>query len=130
MENSVNQRYKTLRSHLGLSQTELAEQLKITQAAISAFEKGRSGISPDILKKTSDTFNVNMNWLLNGQGEMFLETKGNKQIEWKDEAFSALREEVKYLREMLNKSQDALFNYINKGDHPNFHMASDVLRVV
>ncbi len=75
MENSVNQRYKTLRSHLGLSQTELAEQLKITQAAISAFEKGRSGISPDILKKTSDTFNVNMNWLLNGQGEMFFRNK-------------------------------------------------------
>ncbi len=64
------------------------------------------------------------------KAKCFLETKGNKQIEWKDEAFSALREEVKYLREMLNKSQDALFNYINKGDHPNFHMASDVLRVV
>ncbi len=67
-----SERLKKVRAILGFSQGELAESLGITQNIISFCESGKRELSKSVLLKISEKFNVNINWLLTGQGEMFL----------------------------------------------------------
>lgn len=64
MENAQN-RYKTLRTSLGLSQAEMAEKLGMHQTAWGRFETGKV---PDPRASTitliCKTFNVSADWLL------------------------------------------------------------------
>ena len=55
---------KQLREEHGLSQTELAEKIKVTKGAISLFESGDRSPSREKLEALADVFNVNMDYLL------------------------------------------------------------------
>lgn len=64
-----------LLSTLRLSKKKFAEQLKLSQGNVSDWFN-RPGYRPsiDALKRISDTYNVNLNWLVTGEGEMFNDT--------------------------------------------------------
>lgn len=62
---------KQLRKEIGLSQTQFANRINLSQGALSQIENGYSSLSMESLKKISDAFNVNCNWLVKGNGEMF-----------------------------------------------------------
>ncbi len=62
---------KKVRQKLGLSQKELAEKVGIQQAQYSRYEVGTSP-STDILAKLVEEFNININYLLTGEGSMFI----------------------------------------------------------
>jgi len=61
-----------LLSSLKISKKKFAEQLGLSQGNVSDWFN-RPGYRPsiDALKRISDTFNVNLNWLITGEGEMF-----------------------------------------------------------
>lgn len=61
-----------LLSSLKLSKKKFAEQLGLSQGNVSDWFN-RPGYRPsiDALKRISDTFNVNLNWLITGEGEMY-----------------------------------------------------------
>lgn len=72
MQTSRQERLKYLRKKvLNFTQDELAEALDITQAAISNAENtsGNDFLKNDNLDKLVKKFNVNLHWLLNGEGE-------------------------------------------------------------
>lgn len=80
MENSVNQRVKLLRQTLMYSLNAFAKLLDVSPTAIQKIENG-GGISMRLQKKIIETFNVNPNWLLHGQGDMFIqEVKTSESI--------------------------------------------------
>lgn len=62
---------KQLRKEMQLSQTQFANKINLSQGALSQIENGYSSLSMESLKKISDAFNVNCNWLVKGNGEMF-----------------------------------------------------------
>lgn len=68
--------YKTLLSELltalSLSKKKFAEGLKLSQGNVSDWFN-RPGYRPsiDALKRISETYNVNLNWLVTGEGPMF-----------------------------------------------------------
>lgn len=66
-------RIVTLREIMGYSQKDFAERVGITQGALSQIESGKSHASFDTLKKISDEFNINCNWLIKGIGQVSLE---------------------------------------------------------
>jgi transcriptional regulator with XRE-family HTH domain len=101
METTINQRVKILREHLNLSQEEFAVKVGTTNASISRIEKGLTEPRKSTINKMMSTFNVN-EWLINGKGSLeIVEKTANSTLVWKDEAYASLKEEVKYLREML-----------------------------
>lgn len=61
-----------LLSSLKISKKKFAEQLGLSQGNVSDWFN-RPGYRPsiDALKRISDTYNVNLNWLITGEGEMF-----------------------------------------------------------
>ncbi|RLP55499.1 MAG: helix-turn-helix domain-containing protein [Ketobacter sp.] len=73
---STKSRLIKLRELLSLSQKDFSDSIGITQGALSRLETGKSKLSLDTLTQISQVFNINCNWLINGQGNQFL--SGNK----------------------------------------------------
>ncbi len=67
----MNERIKTLRKALGISQEQFGEKIGITKASISNIEKGNRNMSDQTLKSICREFNVNWAWLTEGLGDMF-----------------------------------------------------------
>ena len=60
-----------LRKYLSLGQNEFALKLGITTRAYVNYERGERKPPYDILIKLSNDFNINLNWLIADNGEMF-----------------------------------------------------------
>jgi len=65
-------RLKALRKAKKMNQTQLAKVIGCSQPTVHDYEKG--GVSPSIegLQKIANEYKVNMNWLLTGEGDMYL----------------------------------------------------------
>ena len=69
---SINMRIKQLRKEYALTQVKFAERLGITNAHVSAIEKGKTTPSTALVKLISTQFEVNERWLINGTEPMFI----------------------------------------------------------
>jgi len=69
----IGERLKKVREFLGLTQEEFAQKLDTTQAVISNYERGARVPTVDFLNRLTKTFQLDINWLLTGEGEMFRE---------------------------------------------------------
>ena len=114
MENTVNERVRLLRTHLGLTQNDFAIQVNSTLATISRTETGGTTPQQKLLNKIIEVFSVNRDWILHGTGEMFSENQTPaviKTTNWKEEAYTVLKnhnedlkKEVEWLRGLLSKT--------------------------
>lgn len=76
----LNSRIKILRKQLGLSQEEFAAKLGVTKQAISNMENAKSSPSPLVLFKMHKELEVNLNYVIAGDGDIFLSEKNNKVL--------------------------------------------------
>lgn len=67
----MHNRVKKIRQVLGISQESFGKALGVTKTAICAIETGRRGITEQMTKSICREFNVNYDWLKDGEGEMF-----------------------------------------------------------
>ena len=65
-------RLKQLRKALKLTQVEFALRLKVSKGFLSNLEKGIRQPSDQLLKLISYEFSSSENWLISGEGEMFI----------------------------------------------------------
>lgn len=68
----LNENLKECRNKLGLSQEEIAKRLDIHAVQYGTYERGKNKPSADILEKLVKQFNININYLLTGDGPMFI----------------------------------------------------------
>lgn len=66
------ERLKQIRTELRLSQAKLGKSLGISAPSIGKAEKGINRLSNESLTKLLENYNVNINYLLAGKGEMFI----------------------------------------------------------
>lgn len=69
--NTMIYNLKKLRKELGLSQKEFGNKLKLTSASISKLENGERNITERHIYQICEVFNVNEDWLRNGNGKIF-----------------------------------------------------------
>lgn len=74
----MKNRIKLLRKSLKLSQTDFANSLGLTMRAIQKWEAGSVEVKLSSLKLLEQVFNINIDWLINGKGEMFLKPSNNR----------------------------------------------------
>lgn len=67
----MNERIRKLRKTLDLTQAVFAERIGMKQNSIALVESGKRNISDYALRVICREFNVNENWLQNGEGDMF-----------------------------------------------------------
>jgi transcriptional regulator with XRE-family HTH domain len=77
---TVNERLALVRKTLRLTQRELAEKISVTTGFIASMEIGDRKVNPRIMKLVSSIYNVNLQWLETGEGEMFY-SNTEKEIE-------------------------------------------------
>ncbi len=68
----MNNRLKQFRIALKLQQGEFAQKLGIYQQQLSKYEGGHNKPSIEFLIKLNEIFNLNIDWLLTGKGNMFI----------------------------------------------------------
>ena len=71
----LGKRLRTVRERLGMTQKEFAKFLNVGIATVQRYEREERIPSGEFLKLLLDKCNVNINWLLTGEGKMFLEEK-------------------------------------------------------
>lgn len=77
----MNNRLKKLITVLGITQSEFANSIGVKSAYISDIISGRTkGFSVEMLNNIYSEYSVNINWLLTGEGEMFLSKKSTNSI--------------------------------------------------
>ena len=69
----IRNRLKELRTALGMTQVKFAERIAISTSYISEVESGIKEINERVLRLIIAEFNVNEQWIRNGQGVMFNE---------------------------------------------------------
>jgi len=70
METS-GQRFKKIRQNKGMSQGDFGNKIGLSKSAVSAVENDKSFVSLEILRTLFMEFDVNLNWLITGTGNMF-----------------------------------------------------------
>ncbi|MDO4451353.1 MAG: helix-turn-helix transcriptional regulator [Lachnospiraceae bacterium] len=107
--NTIGKRIEILRKDLGLSRRAFGEKLSVTESVIVNIEYDRlkrPNQKDSLYKLICNEFNVDENWLLTGEGEMYIEVdRENQLMIWaadvlKDESDSFRRRFVKALSEL------------------------------
>ncbi|WP_167955070.1 helix-turn-helix domain-containing protein [Anaerosporobacter faecicola] len=113
----MNERIKHLRKTLDMTQQEFAERIGVKRNTIAQYEIGRNEPIDSIFSLICREFNVNPEWLRNGEGEMFI------VLPEEDEYFAAATEIsndndtfamnaiIEYWK-LDRASKDAIKNYI------------------
>ena len=65
------ERVREIRKSLKLTLEKFGEKLGVRKSAISDIESGRNSLTDQMAKAICRTYNVNYDWLLDGEGEMF-----------------------------------------------------------
>ena len=71
----MKERLKIIRKALSMSQVDFAKTLNITAPYVSMLEKGKYKLSLEKLIILSNTYEVNLNWIINGKGPMFMDAR-------------------------------------------------------
>ncbi len=79
MEN-INTRIAVLRKELDLSMEKFGNIIGVTKSSINNIEKGVNNPSERTIKLICKEFNVNQDWLVNGNGSMFVELTREEEI--------------------------------------------------
>jgi len=70
---AIHERLKQLRSHLGLTQRELATAIGVKPSYYSDLENGHRTITGKFLEKMKDKFQISTDWMYTGEGEMIIQ---------------------------------------------------------
>ena len=83
---ALGQRFKEVRLTLDLTLKQMAAELDKSYNYISDIERGKAkNPGPDIFIKLLRKYNVNLNYLFNGTGTMFLDTRDQTETGLPDE---------------------------------------------
>ncbi|MEO2082918.1 MAG: helix-turn-helix transcriptional regulator [Desulfurobacteriaceae bacterium] len=75
----IGRRIKELRKKLGLTQREFARRVGVIESLVRKWERGENDPTSKSLQAIAKEFNVNLHWLLTGEGEMFI-TRSKEEI--------------------------------------------------
>lgn len=68
----TNERLKTIRKELGISQKDMASSLGFKQSYYSDVENGKRNVTGKVIESLQKKFNVSSDWILTGNGNHFL----------------------------------------------------------
>lgn len=112
---SINERFKEARKFLNLDQKTLAKELDVSQRDVSRYESGDAKNIPNsVIQKMNTDYNINLNWLLSGTGNMCLHEEQKDIKPNLNDISQRFIESVGYLKEKgIVKSNAVIARKIN-----------------
>ena len=97
---AFGQRVKKYRKHFGISQKDFAKSINISGSFLSEIESGKTRASLDFFHNITKHYNVNLVYLLHGEGDMLAKQEGQLTLQLKDfgEYNEKIRDLLYYLR--------------------------------
>ena len=115
MTEQIQTRLKKARKDLGLTQSQFAEKLGLTQTAYNLIENGKTSLSDKHIKPICAIFGINEEWLRTGINEEFKKNSLVKEIE--DVASTLLPINQEYLLTLTKALyQKQCLEYTNPSD--------------
>ena len=102
--NSINDRLKTVRMSLKLSQREFSKRIFISQTLYCDIENGNVKPKERVLRLISSQFNVNLNWIKTGKGDKFTSPPPDPKLEYLIDLFNQFSPEL----------QDVILDHLKK----------------
>lgn len=110
----IKDRLKAIRDDANMSQDEFGKKIGISRSQISCYEKGLREITERSLNDICREFNVNRDWLITGEGEMYIISE---QDEILAEALAKIslseNEKLKKIVQNLTKLDEKTIDTIN-----------------
>lgn len=106
---------KTVRTAQGISQSDLSEQIGVSQSAIAQFEKMKATLSLQRMIKMAPILNVNPNYLQKGIGNPFRQTN-EKTIKMFFPEDPPGRIDTTLVRTIIDANKQAEFFFLRPGD--------------
>ncbi|MCP4129448.1 MAG: helix-turn-helix transcriptional regulator [bacterium] len=103
----ISKRLKTVRKSLEKTQQEFADEVGLSKGFISKIEAGIQQPSAHFLSQMSETYDISVDWLLFGYGEM-IANPGN-------DSSAKLTPELEELRQLLDSLPDEKQKQLLKG---------------
>ena len=97
----MNNRIKQIRKSMNLSQTVFGSKIGVGLGVIKNLEQGKTQLTSPLFELFCNTYNVNPDWLLTGEGDMFNPvddsplTALKEQYDLSDEAMKIIRNFIK-----------------------------------
>lgn len=110
----IAERFKQIRKKLGYSQRELAQAIGFSTSIISEIERGTNDPSRNVLLAMHETLNIDLHWLLLGEGEMNtvnMITKQDKEIEKLENQIAVMDEKI---QELENENKELSTELMDK----------------
>jgi len=110
----LGERLKKVRENLGFNQSEFSEELDdITRGTISNWERENSSPSIKYLTILNQKFNININWLLTGEGNCRIDSVINNNDKIIDKTYNHLKTRLKFIREKMDYNNEYFCKKIN-----------------
>lgn len=114
---SIGKRIKEIRNALNLTSAGLANRLEIPVRTIGSYERDEVPPGPKFLLALMEKLYVNINWLLSGQGNMFISVKTEIDLQYiasLQQKLNLKKEDIMGLMEILDSeaSRDMVFKFI------------------
>ena len=77
---TIGERIKSIRKSLGVTQEEFGAHISLGAPMISLLENGTAKITDRTAKSICNEYNVNYDWLINGNGEMYKQTPSDDTL--------------------------------------------------
>jgi transcriptional regulator with XRE-family HTH domain len=103
--NGIKERIKEIRTKLNISQRDFSQRIYISQTLLGEIELGNRTITERTIQLISTEFNVNKDWILTGQGDIFTAPPPDIQLEKLIEIYKQLD---KVLRNYLLEQSKSL----------------------
>ncbi|MDR1175807.1 MAG: helix-turn-helix domain-containing protein [Treponema sp.] len=79
--NGIKERIKEIRTRLNISQRDFSQRIFISQTLLGEIELGNRTVTDRTIQLISTEFNLNKDWILTGQGDMFTAPPPDIQLE-------------------------------------------------
>lgn len=114
---AINIRFKELRKACHKNQIEFGKIMGLSSSGISEIEAGRRNVTEKHLVMLSnwDEYNVNIEWLRNGNGEMFLPTETDA-LEAIRQEYGLTDQQFKFVSNFLRlpeNEKEIIFNFLS-----------------
>ena len=86
----LTDRLKKIRNTLHLSQREFSKRIFISQSLYADIELGNVELKERYIQLISTQFNINIDWLKDGEGEMYKLSKQDARLEYLIDIFNQL----------------------------------------
>ncbi len=110
----MNERIRELRKALNLTAEKFGARIGVTRSTISNLESGHRNVTEQTILLIVNEFNINEEWLREGKGDMFIETKKDYIAEL-SKRYSLDELDIKIVESYLSldeRSRQVIKNYI------------------